>query len=116
MKKTYKSFGEALDELRVEAELSYDRLSLKVGITQSYLYYIINRRADTAPNNKIIEKIAKFFGLEPEYFFEFRLRKMIDFVNDNREFLDHCEKESRKFKKGVSPALPESDTEEGESA
>ncbi len=107
MKKTYKSFGEALDELRVEAELSYDRLSLKVGITQSYLYYIINRRANSAPNNKIIEKVAKFFGVEPDYFFEYRLRKMIDYVNDNREFLDHCEKESKKFKKGLPTSLSE---------
>jgi len=91
MKKTYKTFGEAVDELRVEAELSYDRFSLAVGIANSYLYYIINRRHKTAPKNDIIKKIAIFFHLEPEYFFEYRLRKHIEFLEKNPKLLDKCE-------------------------
>ena len=99
MRKTYKDFGAALDELRVEQDLSYDRLSLQINMTASYLYSIINRRIASAPKDAIIEKIAKFFSVEPEYFFEYRLRKMIAFVEDNREFLDHCEKERTKWTK-----------------
>ena len=74
MKKTYKDFGEALDILRVEGDWSYDRLSLKLGIANSYVYHMINRRTKSAPKDEIIKKVAAFFRLEPEYFYEYRLR------------------------------------------
>ena len=97
MKKTYKDFGEALDILRVEHELSYDRLALGLGIANSYVYHMINRRTKNAPSNEIIEKVANYFTLEPEYFFEYRLRKMLDYVKKDRKFLDHCERALRKY-------------------
>ena len=108
MKTTYKSFGEALDILRVENDLSYDRLALKLGIANSYVYHMINRRTKSAPSDEILTKVANFFGLEPEYFFEFRLRKMLAFIEDNREFLDHCEKEKSKWskKEALEPHTP----------
>jgi transcriptional regulator with XRE-family HTH domain len=105
VKKTYKDFGEALDILRVEHDLSYDRLSLALGIANSYVYHMINRRTKNAPSDDIIKKVADYFNLEPEYFYEYRLRKHLEMLDKDREFLDHCEKESRKVKKGViSPA------------
>lgn len=111
MKKTYKNFGEALDVLRVEAGLSYERLSLKLGIANSYVYNMINRRTKSAPSNEIIEKIAGLFHIEPTYFYEYRLRKMLEFVDDNREFLDHCEKEAKKWSKPISKKGANSPTE-----
>ena len=99
MKVTYKDFGEALDELRVEHDYSYDRLALKLGIANSYVYHIINRRMKTLPSNELVEKIAKFFNLEPEYFYEYRLRKMLELVDKNREYLDYCQKEFDKWSK-----------------
>jgi len=101
MKKTYKSFGEALDALRVEADLSYERLSMKLGIANSYVYNMINRRTKSAPSNEMIEKIAGLFNILPTYFYEYRLRKMLEFIDDNREFLDHCEKEAKKWSKPI---------------
>lgn len=115
MKKTYKNFGEALDVLRVEADLSYERLSLKLGIANSYVYNMINRRTKSAPGNEIIEKISALFHIEPTYFYEYRLRKMLEFLDDNREFLDYCEKEAKKWSKPIdkkgehSPAEHEQD-------
>ena len=70
MKKTYKNFGEAVDELRVQADLSYDRMALKINMTSSYLYSIINRRLAEGPKDDIIIKIAEFFNLKPEYFYK----------------------------------------------
>jgi transcriptional regulator with XRE-family HTH domain len=105
MKKTYKDFGDALDTLRVQADLSYDRLSLGLGIANSYVYHMINRRTKNAPSDEIIKKIADYFHLEPEYFYEYRLRRMLEFLDSNREFLDHCEKESKKYSKD-SPTPP----------
>jgi transcriptional regulator with XRE-family HTH domain len=98
MKKTYKYFGEAVDELRVEAGLSYDRFSLAVRIANSYLYNIINRRHKSAPKNEVIEKIATFFHLEPEYFFEYRLRKHLEILDKNPELLDKIDEFLKKLK------------------
>ena len=105
MEKTYKNFGETLDKFRVAADLSYDRLALALGIANSYTYSIINKRVKSAPSDKIIKLVANYFHVEPEYFYEYRLRRMLEFINDNREFLDHCEKESKKFGKDF-PAPP----------
>ena len=99
MKKTYKTFGEAVDGLRVEADLSYDRFSLGVGIANSYLYHIINRRQKTAPKDDIIKKIATFFHVEPEYCFEYRLRKHVEMLEKTPKLLDKCEELLKKPKK-----------------
>lgn len=101
-KLTYKNFGEALDNLRIEKDLSYDRLGLSIGMTSSYLYSIINRRIASAPKDKIIEKISSFFHLEPEYFFEYRLRKHIENLEKNPQLLDKCEELLQKPKKDKS--------------
>jgi len=99
-KKTYKSFGDAIDELRMGAGLSYDRLSLEVGIAQSYLYHIVNRRKASAPKNEIIKSLADFFHVDPGYFYEYRLRQLLEFIDQNREFVDYCLRQSKKFNKG----------------
>lgn len=99
MKVTYKNFGEALDELRVDNDYSYDRLALALGIANSYVYHMINKRMKSAPSDEIIKKIANFFHLEPEYFYEYRLRKMLELVDKNRQYLDHCQKEFDKWYK-----------------
>jgi len=107
MIKTYKDFGEALDELRANEELSYEQFSIMLNekvkprknITTSNIYAIINRRNASAPSNTLIEYFAEFFGIMPEYFYEYRLRKMLELVDKNREYLDYCQKEFNKWSK-----------------
>ena len=55
-KVTYKNFSEVFYMLRIENNLSYDRLELSIRMTTSYLYSLINRRIISAPKNEIIEK------------------------------------------------------------
>lgn len=86
--KTYDDFGEAVDKLRVNADLSYDRMALEIGIPHSYLYNMINKRRISPPKDKIIKKIADFFHVRPEYFYEWRKKRFLEFVNENRKFLD----------------------------
>jgi transcriptional regulator with XRE-family HTH domain len=112
-KKTYKDFGDAVDELRIKADLSYDRMALGVDIAQSYLYHIINRRKASAPKDDIIKKIAEFFHVPPSYFYEYRLRRLLDFLNNNREYLDHCLRQAKRLDKKVSD-MPEATLEEFE--
>lgn len=110
--KTYKDFGEAMDILRVKKGVSFDTMSFKIGIAQSYLWGLANRRKANLPKDDLIEKIAKYFDIQPDYFYEWRLKRMLKFVDKNREFLDKCEKESRKYKKGISPTPTEQQNEE----
>ena len=88
--KTYLDFGVAMDELRKKAGVSFDTMSFKIGIAQSYLWGLANRRRANMPKDELMEKIADYFSLSPSYFYEWRLRKFLDFINENREFLDHC--------------------------
>lgn len=111
--KTYKNFGDAVDELRMKAGLSYDRMSLEISIAQSYLYHIINRRKASAPKDEIIKKIADFFHISPYYFFEYRLRRLEDYINEDRKFLDHCLRQAKRIDKKISDG-PEETIEEFE--
>ena len=72
---TNKDFAESLKELLSDKDWSYSQLSYKTELTASYLNQIVNRKKNT-PNNENIEKIAKAFGLKPEYFREYRNRRL----------------------------------------
>lgn len=91
IKKSYKNFGEKIDIMRIEKNLSYDRLSLAVGIPTSYIYYIVNRKVKSPPKTEIIIKFANFFGVPPEYFFEYRVKLIIDRINSHPEELEIIE-------------------------
>lgn len=111
--KTYLDFGVAMDELRKKAGVSFDTMSFKIGIAQSYLWGLANRRRANMPKEELIEKIADYFHLSPSYFYEWRLRKFLDFINENREFLDHCLRQAKRIDRKPSDK-PEETIEEFE--
>ena len=91
IKKTYKDFAEAVLELKGD-KVSFDTMGLSIGIAPSYLWNLTHMRKSSPPKDEVIEKIAAFFHVEPEYFYEYRLKKCLEFLDDNREFLDHIDK------------------------
>jgi len=102
--RNYKDFCDALYELKKKNyDISYGRIAKKTGLLEATVTALANRRRANPPDDNVIIKIAEAFNVKPEYFYDWRLKRFLEFVNDNREYLDHCEKESRKFKKGVSP-------------
>ncbi len=101
-KKTYLDFGVAMDELRKKSGVSFDTMSFKIGIAQSYLWGLANRRRANMPKEELIGKIADYFDLSPSYFYEYRLRKLLDFIDNNREFLDHCLRQAKRLTKKIS--------------
>jgi transcriptional regulator with XRE-family HTH domain len=107
IKKTYKDFGEAIEELRQNARISYDTIAFGIRRAQSYVYGICTRRKRQIPTYDQFKEFADFFHVTEDYFYEYRLKRMLEFLDKNREFLDHCEKESRKYKKGLSPTESE---------
>ena len=111
--KTYLDFGVAMDELRKKAGVSFDTMSFKIGIAQSYLWGLANRRKANMPKEELIEKIADYFHLSPSYFYEWRLRKFLDYIDNNRDFLDHCLRQAKRLHRKPS-AKPEETIEEFE--
>ena len=114
-KKTYEDFGVAIEELRQKAGISYDTIAFGIRRAQSYVYGICNRRTKTMPKYELVKEFADFFHLEPDYFYEYRLRKHLDFIDKNREFLDHMERQAKKYAKEESEVKKEiTETENGD--
>ena len=86
---TDKSFHIAFKDLKEKLNLSLGQISIKTRISKSFLSDIINNKV-LPPKDKFIEKIARALGVEPEYFFEYRHRRLNDFINKNRDFLECC--------------------------
>ena len=95
---TVKDFHVAFKELKEKQKLSLGQIAIKTGLSKSFLSDIMNNKV-LPPKDEFIEKIAKAFGVDPNYFFEYRLRRLIDFINKNRDFLSYCVKESLSYQK-----------------
>jgi len=97
--KTYKSFGEAFLELKEEfPKISYGFIARELNITDSYAWNLPNRRRKSPIPKKILIKLAGVFRIKPNYFYEFRLQELLEFINKNRKFLDYCLRQSVKYK------------------
>ena len=97
-KKTYKDFGLILEELKDDSEVSYEKMGITIGMNPSTLQRMAKIRAVKLPEYEVMEKVAKFFHLDPTYFYEYRLRKVLDYINNNRKFLDIVERAMKKYK------------------
>ena len=86
---TDKSFHIAFKDLKEKLNLSLGQISIQTGISKSFLSDIANNKV-LPPKDRFIEKIARALGVDPEYFFEYRHRRLNDFINENRDFLDCC--------------------------
>jgi len=73
---TDKSFHIAFKDLKEKLNLSLGQISIKTGLSKSFLSDIINNKV-LPPKDKFIEKIARALGVEPEYFFEYRLMDIL---------------------------------------
>ncbi|OFW61912.1 MAG: hypothetical protein A2Z35_04905 [Actinobacteria bacterium RBG_19FT_COMBO_36_27] len=97
--KTYKNFGDAFLELKENfPTISYGKIARELDITDSYAWNLPNRRRKSPIPKKMLVQLAGVFKVKPSYFYEFRLYEMLDFINDNRRFLDHCLRQAKKYK------------------
>ena len=82
------NFYIAFKNLKESLNLSLGQIAIKTGLSKSFLSDIMNNKV-LPPKDEFIEKIAKALSVEPDYFFEYRLRRLTDFINENRESLDY---------------------------
>jgi len=89
-KYTNKDFADALLELKEQSGLSYMQIAIKAGLSDTYLINIVKRK-NLAPNDENIKKIARALGVKPEYFKEYRQRRLaekLDTLNFHKESYD----------------------------
>ncbi|MEA2016392.1 MAG: helix-turn-helix transcriptional regulator [Actinomycetota bacterium] len=94
---TIKDFYLAFRDLKNKQNLSLGQISIRTGLSKSFLSDIMNNKV-LPPKDEFIEKIARAFGVDPDYFFEYRLRRLNDFISKNRDFLGYCIKGSLNYK------------------
>ena len=93
-----KDFYLAFKDLKKKLNLSLGQISIKTGLSKSFLSDISNNKV-LPPKDEFIEKISKAFSVKPEYFFEYRKRRMSEFFDKNRGFLNNCFRQSKEYKK-----------------
>ena len=87
-KYTNKDFKDALNELKKKRKLSYSQISIKSGLSAPYIFDLAKGKL-LPPKDKNMVRIAKAMVVEPEYFKEYRHRRLaeklgaIDFDNKN---------------------------------
>jgi len=95
---TIKDFYLAFRDLKKKQNLSLGQISIRTGLSKSFLSDIMNNKV-LPPKDEFIEKIAKAFGVDPDYFFEYRIRRLTDFIYENRDFLGECLKGKLDYQK-----------------
>ena len=99
-KKTYEDFANAFYQLKIDNnDVSYGKISLSIGVLESTINALVNRKRSRPPTDKVIKKIADYFNVKPEYFYEYRLKQLLHYIDNNREFMDDCLKQSKKNEK-----------------
>lgn len=87
--KTNLNFDEALYELKLKNDdISYGKIALGTGILECTINALVNRKRTNPPDDEIIIKIAKYFNIDPSYFYEWRKTKFLEFLDTHRDFLD----------------------------
>jgi transcriptional regulator with XRE-family HTH domain len=74
---TNKEFAEALLELKQGSGMSYMQVAIKAGLSDTYLINIVKRK-NLAPNDENIKNIARALNVKPEYFREYRQRRLAE--------------------------------------
>jgi len=112
-KKTYEDFGIILEKLKNDRGSAYERMGIEINMNPSTLQRMAKTRAVKLPDYNVMEKVAGYFHLTPHFFYEYRLRKLLDFIDKDREFLDHCLRQAKRINKKISDK-PEETIEEFE--
>lgn len=73
-------FPDALRSLMEERRLSYRQLAYKTKLSAGYLNHL-TKGSRPVPADAVIESLAHALHVEPDFFVEFRLRKLADVLD-----------------------------------
>jgi transcriptional regulator with XRE-family HTH domain len=81
-----KKFHLALSGILKEKNVKLRGLAARTNLNYTYFSKLKNR--EKAPPIKTIRIIASGLGIDPDYFLEYRIQRIIDFLIDNPEHVD----------------------------
>ena len=81
------SFGEILRRLMRERRFSFAQLGYLTHVNPQYLNHITKGKRG-APSDDAIERVAARFGLPPDYFVEYRQRRVVRALEGAPELVD----------------------------
>ena len=95
--------GAVIKSARQKADVTMDKLSERVGITERYLYRIENE--GQKPSYDVLIKLVRELALDPQMIFYPELREMDDEVGELLRMLCSCDKRSLEVIKVTIRAL-----------
>ena len=81
-------FSDALTELMRERNLSYRQLAYKTNLSAGYLNHL-SKGNRAVPPDDAIRALAKALRVRPDYFLEFRLRRLAALLEEKTTLLDY---------------------------
>jgi transcriptional regulator with XRE-family HTH domain len=85
-KYSYKKFHLALGDILKEKNVKLRGLAARTNLNYTYFSKLKNRK--NSPPIKTIKIIASGLAIDPDYFLEYRIQRIIDFLEDNPEYVD----------------------------
>ena len=70
-------FGETVQRLMDELDVTYRQLASRTGLSAGYLNHLVHGNRPV-PSNDVVATLAGALEVEPEHFREFRLRMITD--------------------------------------
>ena len=83
----YQRFPAALKGLMQERHLSYRQMAYKTRLSAGYLYHL-TKGTRPVPANPVIRTIAVALRVQPDFFLEYRLRRVLSRVEDSTRLTD----------------------------
>ena len=80
-------FGPAVERLMNETGVTYRALAGKTGLSAGYLNHLVHGNRPV-PSNDVVETLADSLDVEPEYFREYRLRRITKRLEATPELID----------------------------
>jgi len=88
-------FGSTIERLMEEVGVTYRGLAAKTGLSAGYLNHLVHGNRPV-PSNEVIERLARALGVEPEHFVEYRLRVIMERLEQLPAMIDRLYKQLRK--------------------
>jgi transcriptional regulator with XRE-family HTH domain len=80
-------FGKAIELLLESLDISYRELAERTGLSAGYLNHIVHGNRPV-PERLLLAQIAEAVGAEPDFFFDYRLVKVVEALNERPDIVN----------------------------
>jgi transcriptional regulator with XRE-family HTH domain len=91
-------FGETIRIIMDQEQLAYWKMAVRLGISQGYVWGLVHGK-NRPPKDEYIELIAYNLEVRPDFFLEYRLRRVMEFLGDHPTVLNGA------YSKHIAPRL-----------